>query len=88
MMEERWRVLVSLSASVAANCVPCFQHYYKKSREVGLTDEEIHEAVEIGNKMKTGAMMAVRNNISEILGSSVDREGPGGSPTCERSCCG
>ena len=87
-MEERWRVLISLSASVAANCVPCFQHYYKKSQEVGLTVDEIQEAVEIGNKMKTGAMMAVKHNIGEIIERGDIKEGPCCSPASEGPCCG
>lgn len=87
-MEERQRVLIGLGAATAANCVPCFRHYYKKAKAVGLTREEIQECVDIGNRMKTGAMMAVKTNLEEIM---VDRgldEQSCGGPSSETSCCG
>ena len=36
-MDERTKVLISLGASVAANCVPCFEHYLRQTDAVGLT---------------------------------------------------
>ena len=53
-MDERVELLVSLGASTAANCVPCFEHYYRKAFAAGISGEEIRRAVELACKVKTG----------------------------------
>ena len=86
-MDEKCRVLIGLGAAVAANCVPCFDHYYEKALAVKLTDEEIKEAVELGNQMKTGAQMAVRNSISKIMGGEKNNDASCAKSASESSCC-
>ena len=86
-MEEKYRLLIALGAASAANCIPCFEHYYDKALGINLTHKEIQEAVDLGNQMKTGAQMAFRNSISEIMGR-VRRNGrPCCGPTSELACC-
>ncbi len=53
-MDERTRLLVSLGAAVAANCVPCFEHFLGKTEAAGLTSQEIKEAADIGDQVKNG----------------------------------
>lgn len=86
-MEERCRVLIGLGAATAANCVPCFQHYYDKALAVKLTEEEIQKAVDLGNQMKSGAQVAVRNSISEIMNRSIRTGEPCSFRASETSCC-
>lgn len=50
-MDERTKVLISLGASVAANCVPCFEHFLGKTEAARLTPEEIREATEIADPL-------------------------------------
>ena len=59
-MEEKTKILISLGASTAANCVPCLEHYYGKACEAGLTSKEIEEAAEIGVKVKRGTDLLLR----------------------------
>lgn len=86
-MEERIKLLVCLGASTAANCQPCFAHYYKKAEEVGLTFEEIQETVDLAGQVKKGAHMAIRNHIQTLMSQEkkydlpCDREG-------RNNCCG
>ena len=54
-MDEKTSLLICLGASTAANCIPCFEHYHKKASAAGLTSDEILEAVELANKVKSGA---------------------------------
>jgi len=35
-MDEKTKLLVSLGAAVAANCVPCFEHFLTKTQSCGL----------------------------------------------------
>lgn len=51
-MDEKTELLISLGAAAAANCVPCFEYYFKKATAAGLRSDEIEKAVEIGNKVK------------------------------------
>ena len=85
-MDEKMSLLICLGASAAANCIPCFEHYHKKASAAGLTSEQILEAVELANKVKSGAHLVMRNSIKNYLG----QENPGSSCRCdpsERSCC-
>jgi alkylhydroperoxidase/carboxymuconolactone decarboxylase family protein YurZ len=50
-MDEKTKLLVSLGAAVAANCVPCFEHSLEKTKAAGLTLEEIREATEIADPL-------------------------------------
>ncbi len=83
-MDERTKVLISLGAAVAANCVPCFQHFLGKTEEVGLTPEEIQEAAEIADQVKNGARITTMNTIRGIIrtGESIC------AGNLEKTCCG
>ncbi len=86
-MDERISLLICLGASTAANCIPCFEHYHKKASAVGLTSEEILEAVELANKVKSGAHLVMRSSIKAFMGL----ETPSVSCSCgpsKGSCCG
>jgi len=83
-MDERTKVLISLGASVAANCVPCFEHFLGKTEAARLTPEEIREATEIADQVKNGARITIMKSIRGMIG--------GGTSPCDsksdRSCCG
>jgi hypothetical protein len=59
-MDEKTSLLICLGASAAANCIPCFEHYHKKASAAGLASQEILEAVELANKVKSGAHLVMR----------------------------
>ncbi len=85
-MDERTGVLICLGAAAAENCVPCFEHYFSKAEGLGLPHEEIQEAVDLANKVKSGAQTVMRGSIGKIMGREVQEdafccEKPGGS------CC-
>jgi alkylhydroperoxidase/carboxymuconolactone decarboxylase family protein YurZ len=66
-MDERTKVLICLGAATAANCIPCFEHYSGRADSVGLTPEEIEEAVDLASQVKKGAHAIMRNAISNIM---------------------
>ena len=91
-MDDKTRVLIQIGTAAAANCVPCFNHFYAKAMNLELVDGEILEAVELGNQMKRGAQLAMNNSINEIMGGDKQRHEPccssshvSGSST--DSCC-
>jgi AhpD family alkylhydroperoxidase len=86
-MDDRTRTLISLGAATAANCVPCFEHYFRQADIVGLSSEEIQEAADIARQVKKGADNNIRNRISELTGNGrLSASQP--KITSERSCCG
>jgi Carboxymuconolactone decarboxylase family len=83
-MDERSRVLISLGAAVAANCVPCFEHFLGQTEAAGLTSEEILEATEIADQVKNGARITITKSIRGMIGGKTS---PCNSQP-DRSCCG
>jgi AhpD family alkylhydroperoxidase len=83
-MDEKTKIMISLGAAVAANCVPCFEHYLGKAELAGLTTEEIQDTAEIADQVKNGARITIMKAIRGIIA--------GGTPPCreesDRSCCG
>ncbi len=82
-MDEKTKLLVSLGAAVAANCVPCFEHFLGKTEAMGLTLEEIREAVEIADQIKNGARINTMSHIRGMIGGDTSP-----SSSSEKSCCG
>jgi AhpD family alkylhydroperoxidase len=85
-MDEKTKILISLGASTAANCVPCLEHYYGKACEAGLTPQEIEEAAETGVKVKRGAELLLRKSLADLTAGEASEE----SSCCassETSCC-
>jgi alkylhydroperoxidase/carboxymuconolactone decarboxylase family protein YurZ len=86
-MDERTKLLICLGAATAANCIACFEHYFGKAKAVGLTPEEIQEAVDLASQVKKGAHLAIRNRINDAMGQEKAYDLP-----CDRqtnsSCCG
>jgi AhpD family alkylhydroperoxidase len=86
-MDERTRILICLGSATAANCVPCFEHFYEKAEAARLTHEEIKEAVDLAGQVKNGANMVIRKSIKNIMGSEKQSEMPG-CGEAGSSCCG
>jgi hypothetical protein len=86
-MDEKTKVLICLGAANAANCIPCFEHYFGKAKAVGLTLEEIQEAVNLASQVKKGGHLAIKNRINDVMGREKEYDLP-----CDRqtnsSCCG
>ncbi|MEJ2719017.1 MAG: carboxymuconolactone decarboxylase family protein [Deltaproteobacteria bacterium] len=86
-MDERTRILVSLGAATAANCVSCFDHYFERAEAVGLPSEEIKEVAEIADQVKRGAHIttrnAVGNRIAQGTGTTADCCATAGGSCCE-----
>jgi len=85
-MEEKTKILICLGAATAANCIPCFEHYFGKAKSAGLTSEEIQEAADLASQVKKGAHMAIKNCINGLMGQKREYDLP-----CDRkansSCC-
>ena len=83
-MDEKTKLLISLGAAVASNCIPCFEHFMGKTDAVGLTSEEIQQAVDVADQVKMGARLAIRRAVNDTIKTGVQPCGE----TSKSSCCG
>lgn len=51
-LDLKTKEMAALSASVAANCVPCLKYHFAEAIKEGCTLQEIQEIVEIANMVK------------------------------------
>lgn len=78
-MNETIQTLIAIGAATAANCIPCIEHLYFKSGTIGINEKLIQEAVDIGSKVKTGASLAIKSTIKELMGGEKQAE--------QKDCC-
>lgn len=65
-LEAKQKELVAIGASIAANCQPCLEWHYSRACEAGASEEEIEEAIDIGEMVKETVMMNSRICIDMI----------------------
>ena len=89
-MDERTRELIAIGASVGAHCQPCLAWHVDKARELGIDDETIRAAIEVGHMVEKGAMSAMRKFSAEILTQEAAPETAccSGGNKGGGSCCG
>ncbi|HEU0226027.1 MAG TPA: carboxymuconolactone decarboxylase family protein [Steroidobacteraceae bacterium] len=49
---SRDRELVALGAAMGSNCVPCVEYHIPESRKAGLSDAQIHAAIQHADKIR------------------------------------
>ncbi len=71
-MDKKTELLVSLGASVAANCMPCFNYYYQQAEKLGLEPAEVLRTMEIANKIKNSLSMLMGNHVRKTIGAKEE----------------
>jgi len=92
---DQVRELIALGAAIGANCEPCLKYHTKKAREVGLTDEQMREAIAVGRMIKeasasniytlAASLVPEEAQTSSCCGSSKNEEP---APAADSGCCG
>lgn len=65
-MDEKTKELIAIGASISANCHPCIKFHVNKAHELDITNEEIQQAIEVGQMVRKGAAQQMDNLINEI----------------------
>ena len=73
-MDEKQTILTSIAAAIACNCIPCYEHYWMKAKRAGISNDEVLEAVAIGEKVKSGAAMSIKGTVNGILSGEIDEK--------------
>jgi len=89
-MDERTRELIAIGVSVGVHCQPCLTWHVDKARELGIDDETIREAIEVGHMVGKGAMSAMRKFSTEMMTQQTAPETQccSGASKAGGSCCG
>ena len=69
------RELVAVGASVAAGCKPCTDYHLKAAREAKLSDDEIHQAINVAISVRQNASGVMKAYSLQRLGKLVDAPG-------------
>ena len=85
-MNEKEIILASIASSIACNCIPCYEHYGLKAQEAGINNSDLNEAVEIGEKVKSGAAVVIRSKVDLIQKGDVPEEELGLNSPCGCGC--
>ena len=51
--------LIAIGASIASNCEPCFRHHYDEARKLGVSNDDMLEAVNVGLQVKDASAQAM-----------------------------
>lgn len=80
-ISEQNAELIAIGAAIAAGCEPCFKFHYDKARKLGVANETMMEAVNIGYTVKQAAGKNMLALADRILGSESTEK-------AASSCCG
>jgi AhpD family alkylhydroperoxidase len=82
-LDIRTRELIAIGASITAHCQPCLQHHVSRARENGVNDQEIAEAIAMGQMIRKGAAGKMEKFAATVC-SSV----PVACASDAGGCCG
>lgn len=68
VFDRKTTEMIALSASVAANCVPCTQYHLEQAQKQGFTKEEITEIITVAKMVKQRPTNEVDETIANFLG--------------------
>jgi AhpD family alkylhydroperoxidase len=70
-MDEKTKALIAIGASVSAHCQPCVSYHVGKAQGLGISEEQILEAIGIGQMVERGAGSAMREFTHELFGKAA-----------------
>ena len=54
-LDDRIKDLIAVGASITANCQSCLQYHTSEARKIGADEQDIMEAIDVGNMVQRGA---------------------------------
>jgi AhpD family alkylhydroperoxidase len=66
MLNENIKELISIGASVSANCHPCVKYHTAKAREMKIDEADIRQAINVGKKVRKGAAGEMDKLLEEL----------------------
>ena len=79
IFNEQISELVALGASIASNCEPCFEYHHRKAVELGVSVDDMIQAVNVGLRVKEQPALAMVRLARKYLAPETAPAG---------DCCG
>jgi AhpD family alkylhydroperoxidase len=79
-MDAKANVLVAIGASTAANCTGCLEKTVSMARELGVPEEEIGAAIEVGKQVRAGAAAKIdqfATTVNSVMADSSKAKNEG-----------
>ena len=65
-LDEKTKELVAIGAAIGSNCIPCLEWHYKRCIELGISNKEIQEAIDLAKRVKESPIKKI-NEVAEKL---------------------
>ncbi|HVV73595.1 MAG TPA: arsenite efflux transporter metallochaperone ArsD [Verrucomicrobiae bacterium] len=75
--------LVAMGAAIAANCEPCLKYHYREAQKLGVSKEDMAQAVQMGAKVKDSPHQSILKLADRLTGAALSQPSP--DPD---ACCG
>ena len=66
-IDEKTKELIAVGAAIAGNCLPCLTYHYKKCRKLGITVDDIADAIEIAKTVKKVPIKKIYELANKLL---------------------
>ncbi len=66
MLDLNIKELISIGASVSANCQPCVKCHVAQARKMKIDEEQIRQAIEVGKMVRKGAAGQMDELLTEL----------------------
>ena len=76
-LDSRTQAMIAVGASVAANCTGCLEKTVKIATELGLGEEEIGNAMELGKRVRAGAATKMDEFTQKVNAAATASSGTG-----------
>ena len=83
-LNPRETELVALGAALGSNCAPCIEYHIPQARKAGLTDAEIHAAIQLADKVRQVPARKVLATALDLLPQAAG----GAASTAPADDCG
>lgn len=68
------RELIAIGASIGANCLPCLRYHFAEARKLGVSLEEIKEAVELAKLVKERPMKDIYKLAADLINREKEKQ--------------
>jgi AhpD family alkylhydroperoxidase len=76
--------LVAIGAAIGSNCEPCFKYHYNLARKLGVSKEDIAQAVEMADFVKRAPAQSILELADKTLGTTISQKTSDSGSSC---CC-
>ncbi|MGZ8159371.1 MAG: carboxymuconolactone decarboxylase family protein [Methylobacter sp.] len=75
VMDKKIEEMIALGVAYALNCQPCLEFHKRKATELGLTDDEMCWAIQVGENVRNGANAKTREVAKRLFDAEIKSSG-------------